>query len=125
MDLTKSIYEQIGGAEGIDQLVNSFYDHVEKDPILRPLFPADFDEVREKQKWFLTQFFGGPPLYTEKKGHPMLRARHLPFTIGQEQAEAWLRCMSKALDDQGISGKLREHMWSRLSMTAYHMINNG
>jgi hemoglobin len=77
----------------------------------------------EKQLLFLSQFFGGPPLYTEKRGHPRLRARHLPFPIYPHTAEAWLSCMASALDEVGIEEKIRAQMWDRFVMTAYHMIN--
>lgn len=118
-----SVYEQIGGEATIRKIVNAFYPRVQTHPELKHLFPEDLTETMEKQYLFLTQFFGGPPLYTEKRGHPRLRARHLPFPIYPQTAEAWLACMSLALDDAGIEGPIREEMWSRLLMTAYHMIN--
>lgn len=119
----QSLYEQIGGAQTIRALVEAFYPKVQAHPLLAPLFPEDIEPVMERQYWFLTQYLGGPPLYTEKRGHPMLRARHLPFPITPERAEAWLHCMAKAIDEVGIQGLAREQIWSRLVMTAHHMIN--
>lgn len=119
----KTPYELMGGAEAVRQLVDHFYDYVAKDPDLAPIFPDDFTEIRKKQYLFLTQFFGGPRLYTEAYGHPMMRKRHLPFPITPKRAEAWLACMSKAMDDVGLSGPLREFIFSRLSQVAYHMVN--
>lgn len=120
---TKTLYEQIGGAKTIRAIVETFYPKVQADPLLAPLFPEDLEPVMERQYLFLTQYLGGPPLYTEKRGHPMLRARHLPFPITEERAKAWLRCMSESLDEVGISGLAREQIWSRLVLTAHHMIN--
>lgn len=120
----QSIYEKIGGEATIRQLVEAFYPRVQAHPLLRPLFPADLTETMEKQYDFLSQFFGGPPLYTEKRGHPMLRARHLPFPIDQKTADAWLSCMAAALQEVGIDEKIQKEMWDRFVLTAYHMINS-
>lgn len=119
----QSLYEQIGGAPTIRALVEAFYPKVVANPLLAPIFPEDIDPVIERQYLFLTQYLGGPPLYTEQRGHPMLRARHLPFPITPERAEAWLSCMQEALDEVGIKGLPREQIWSRLVLTAHHMIN--
>ncbi|PTX60719.1 hemoglobin [Melghirimyces profundicolus] len=118
-----TIYERIGGDDAVTRIVEAFYPRVQKDPLLAPLFPEDIRPVMEKQRRFLTQFFGGPPLYSQQYGHPRLRARHLPFPITPRRAEAWLRCMAEALDEAGIEGDVREEMWSRLYFTAGHMVN--
>src|SRR5690606_21080282 len=123
MNQPKSLYERIGGAETIARLVAAFYPRVQAHPLLAPLFPEDITPVMEKQRLFLTQFLGGPPLYSEKHGHPRLRARHLPFPITPSRAQAWLSCMEEALDEVGITGPEREEMWGRLVITAHHMIN--
>ncbi len=88
-------YEAMGGADGIRKLVEAFYPKVQEHPLLAPLFPEDIAPVMEKQYMFLTQFFGGPPLFSEQYGHPMMRARHMAFPITPERAEAWLGCMKK------------------------------
>ncbi|RAL24322.1 globin [Thermoflavimicrobium daqui] len=123
MNSFTSIYESIGGATKVRQLVEAFYPRVQAHPLLKPIFPDDIQPVMEKQYLFLTQFFGGPPLYTEKYGHPMLRARHLPFPITPSRAQAWLECMHQALDEVEIVGEPREQIWSRLVMSAHHMVN--
>lgn len=120
---TQTLYQQIGGAETVRAIVETFYPKVQADPLLAPLFPEDILPVMERQYLFLTQYLGGPPIYSEKRGHPMLRARHLPFPITEERAAAWLRCMKEALDEVGIKGLAREQIWSRLVLTAHHMIN--
>lgn len=119
----QTLYEQIGGAKTIRAIVETFYPKVQAHPLLAPLFPEDIRPVMERQYWFLTQYLGGPPLYSERRGHPMLRARHLPFPITKERAEAWLSCMHETLDEVGIQGLVREQIWSRLVLTAHHMIN--
>lgn len=118
-----SPFEEIGGTEMIDQLVTAFYKRVAKHPDLAPIFPKDLTETARKQKQFLTQFLGGPPLYNEEHGHPMLRARHLKFPIGPIQAEAWLSCMSLAMDEVDMPEDWREGIFRRLTLTAHHMVN--
>lgn len=116
-------FDAFGGADMIDRLVEAFYKRVAKHPDLAPIFPDDFTEVARKQKQFLTQFFGGPPLYTQEHGHPMLRAKHLRFPIGPQQEKAWLSCMSQALIEAEMPENFREEIFRRLSLTAHHMVN--
>ncbi|MDX8045799.1 globin [Gracilibacillus sp. S3-1-1] len=118
-----SIYEAIGGQDKIDELVEAFYARVSKHPDLIPIFPDDFTEVARKQKQFLTQFFGGPPLYIEEHGHPMMRKRHLRFPITPTRRDAWLACMAGALEEAKIEEPIRSAMFDRLTLTANHMMN--
>jgi hemoglobin len=96
---------------------------VQNDPLLSPLFPADINPVKEKQYLFLSQFFGGPSLYSDEFGHPMMRARHLPFPITAQHGEAWLNCMGEALTDIGVEESLRTFVLQRLSGPANHFVN--
>jgi hemoglobin len=124
MNLHSNIpYEAIGGKKVLDSLVEAFYKKVDRHPLLSPIFPDDLTETIRKQKQFLTQFLGGPQLYSNEHGHPMLRARHMPFPITEEMAEAWLECMSEAMDEVELEGPVRDYMFERLTQTAYHMIN--
>lgn len=116
-------YDAIGGDEVITKLVETFYSKVEKHPDLIPIFPNDLTETARKQRQFLTQYLGGPPLYSEEHGHPMLRARHIPFAITPKRAEAWLSCMKQSMDDIDLKGPLRDEFYQRLVLTAQHMIN--
>lgn len=118
-----SLYEAIGGADAIARLVRAFYPKVQADPDIGPLFPADIDPVMEKQRLFLTQFFGGPPLYSDLYGHPMMRARHLPFPITPKRAGAWLSCMKRALAEIGVEPELAAVVLERLSGPAFHFVN--
>ncbi|WP_071459160.1 globin domain-containing protein [Bacillus massilinigeriensis] len=111
------------GEDQLHRLVDLFYGHVAQHPDLAPIFPDDLTETARKQKQFLTQYLGGPPLYTEEHGHPMLRARHLPFEITPKRAAAWLSCMEKAMDECGLHGNIRDYLFSRLVLTAQHMVN--
>lgn len=120
---TKTVFEMIGGAETVRSLIEAFYPKVEAHPDLKDLFPKDIRPVMEKQYLFLTQFFGGPPLYNQTHGHPMLRARHMPFEINERRARAWLQCMAEALNEIGLAPEMRDQIWQRLAQTAAHMIN--
>ena len=115
-------FEQIG-EDLLHRLVDTFYSLVAQHPDLAPIFPNQFLEIARKQKQFLTQYLGGPPLYTEEHGHPMMRARHLPFPVTPTRAEAWLSCMKQAMDRIGLEGPVREDFYARLYLTAQHMIN--
>ncbi|WP_209969471.1 globin domain-containing protein [Paenibacillus eucommiae] len=118
-----TLFEQMGGTPALHNLVELFYQHVLADPILKSLFPPDIKPVMIKQEQFLTQFFGGPPLYTNEYGHPRMRARHLSFPITRERADAWLACMHKALQETIQDVSLREEILERLSITAYFFVN--
>ncbi|MFZ0443559.1 MAG: globin [Bacillus sp. (in: firmicutes)] len=111
------------GEKTLHQLIDDFYQRVAIHPDLIPIFPEDLTETARKQKQFMTQFLGGPALYSEEHGHPMLRARHLEFEITETRAKAWLHCMIEAMDEIGITGAFRENFFSRLVLTAQHMIN--
>lgn len=123
MKQSESLYERLGGAETIQTLVQAFYPKVQNHPLLGPLFPEDIRPVMEKQEMFLTQFFGGPSLYSDSHGHPMMRARHMPFPITPERAEAWLSCMGEALEEIQVDAELREVVIQRLSGPAFHFVN--
>ncbi len=116
-------YEMLGGEETIQKLVNSFYPKVYANPILSPLFEGDMEEIKRKQKMFLTQFTGGPTLYSDEFGPPAMRARHMPFEITPTRATAWLACMREAMDDIGLEGPIREQFNDRLQQVAGIMIN--
>ncbi|WP_188993634.1 globin domain-containing protein [Paenibacillus nasutitermitis] len=124
MNNYSNIYDAVGGFEGVTRIVEAFYPRVLKHPMLAPLFPEDIQPVMEKQALFLSQFFGGPSLYSDQYGHPMMRARHMPFPITPERAEAWLSCMRGALEDNDLPAELREFVIQRLSGPAHHFVNS-
>ncbi len=111
------------GAENLKLLVDRFYDLVFSNEDISHLFKTDKEVIKEKQRLFLTQFLGGPALYSEKYGHPRLRARHMPHPISQEHAVAWLSCMSAALASLPIEENLKEELFKRFVPTAMFMVN--
>ncbi|SFF16936.1 hemoglobin [Paenibacillus algorifonticola] len=123
MNRNISLYETLGGDRSLRLIVEAFYPKVQAHPLLGPLFPEDINPVMEKQHMFLTQFFGGPTLFSDAFGHPMMRARHMPFEITPERAEAWLDCMNRALQEVGIEDELRQFVIERLSGPAHHFVN--
>lgn len=118
-----TLYEEMGGADAIARLVHEFYSRVHQDPVLSPIFPDDLLETQRKQFAFLTQFFGGPPLFAEMYGPPRLRARHLPFPITLSRARAWLALMDTAMDAARIDPNVKVKLMERLTRTAVHMVN--
>lgn len=118
-----SLFEAIGGFDQIDNLVTHFYKRVARHPLLTPIFPDDLTETARKQRLFLTQFFGGPKVYSEERGHPMMRRRHLPFPITPARRDAWLACMEEALHAAEIEEPYRTAIFEKLTLTANHMMN--
>ncbi|MCR9215938.1 MAG: group II truncated hemoglobin [bacterium] len=117
-------YDAIGGDSGVRGLVEAFYDRIrDESTLLRDMHPPDDRESREKLYEFLSGWLGGPQLYIEKRGHPRLRMRHMPFAVSQEAVDEWLRCMGLAMDDREISGGLRHFLEQRFSHTANFMRN--
>lgn len=117
-------YEQLGGAPILHRLVDRFYDRMRDDsPALRSMHPADDSNSRRNLFEFLSGWMGGPSLYVERKGQPMLRMRHLPFAIGDAEASEWMRCMRTAFAEVGVTEPLRSYLDTRLDQTAHHIRN--
>ena len=123
---TPTPYEQIGGGEALRRMVDRFYDLMDTVPEyygIRKLHPQDLAGSRDKLFMFLSGWLGGPGLYVERFGNPMLRARHLPFSIGVAERDAWLACMLQAMGDAGIEPALREALMKAFFGTADWMRN--
>lgn len=118
----QTVYEALGD-ELFRRLVEAFYRRVESDPVLRPIFPADLTEGREKQYLFLTQFFGGPARYTERYGEPRLRLRHLPFPIGRRERDVWIGHMLAAIDEVGVPEPYAAYLGKCFEQLSLAMIN--
>lgn len=119
-------YSALGGDAAVRRLVDAFYGLMDEVPEyhgIRKLHPRDLAGSREKLYLFLSGWLGGPPLYVEKYGHPMLRAQHLPFAISIAERDAWLTCMLQAMADSGVEPVLRETLLKSLSGTADWMRN--
>lgn len=118
----KTFYDRIG-QDTLYKMIDIFYSYVAADDRINHLFPGDFNETARKQKQFLTQFLGGPTLYSDEHGHPMMRARHLPFQIGEFEKNAWLENMTKAAFEVTMDEDVRNALLQRLTLTAEHMKN--
>jgi hemoglobin len=126
MEQEASLYETIGGAEKIRALVNEFYHQMDTLPEaqgIRAQHHGDMNLIKEKLCDFLSGWMGGPPLFVEKYGHPRLRARHLPFTIGTSERDQWMLCMDKALHNVGITEPSLTTIHKALYRLADHMRN--
>jgi hemoglobin len=119
----QTTYFELLGEENIRILVDRFYDLVFEHEQIAHLFKSDKEEIKEKQRLFLTQFLGGPSLYSEKHGHPQLRARHMPHVITEDDAVAWLSCMAKAIGTLPIDEALKDSLFKRFVPTAMFMVN--
>ena len=131
MQAPLTVFEMVGGQRFFDKLVDRFYDAVEGDPRLRPMYPRDMGPSRRRLAGFLVQYWGGPPHYSEERGHPRLRMRHMPFAIGQAERDAWMEHMTASLDTATIADgtgrplpdEIRAAMFDHFDNAATHLIN--
>ncbi|NBX35656.1 MAG: globin [Planctomycetes bacterium] len=112
------------GADAFWRIARAFYGRIERDALLRPIFPADLEEPIRNQAEFLIQYFGGPQAYSERKGHPRLRMRHAPYAIGLAERNAWVAAMEGALDDAAIPEPDRTLMQRYFAHTATFLMNS-
>jgi len=119
-------YALLGGDVAVRALVERFYDLMDLEPKyaeLRALHAADLAHAREKLYLFLSGWLGGPSLYIERHGQPMLRRRHLPFPIGIRERDQWMACMEQAMVEQGVDEALRQRLKQAFFQTADWMRN--
>ncbi len=119
-------YALLGGDAAVRALVERFYDLMDLEPAyaeLRALHAPDLAHAREKLYLFLSGWLGGPSLYIERYGHPMLRRRHLPFAIGLRERDQWLACIEQAMVEQGVADELRARLREAFFQTADWMRN--
>lgn len=117
---------QLGGEQAVRALVDRFYDLMDLEPgfaDLRRLHPASLDGSRDKLHWFLCGWLGGPSHYTERFGHPRLRARHMPYAIGLNERDQWLACMVQAMRERELPPALAEQLAQAFHGTADWMRN--
>ena len=125
-DVTTSMFERIGGRATIDRLVDRFYERMDTLPeakIIRAMHAADLGLIRDVLKRYLTEWTGGPKLYSVEKGHPRLRQRHIGFAIGDAERDAWLTCMRGALEETVVDTIVRQDLDRALSGLADWMRN--
>lgn len=120
------LYQRVGGETVVRALVDRFYDLMDTEAhfkTLRALHPRLLHSSREKLFLYLTGWLGGPQTYVERYGHPRLRARHMPFSIGDDERDQWMRCMTQALDEHVPDVELRAFLVANLQSLADHMRN--
>ncbi len=119
-----SLYDRLS-SQNLEILVHRFYNYVFASEIIAPLFTkSNREEVIRKQIMFLTQFLGGPGIYSLEFGHPKMRMRHLPHKITNEAKEEWLKCMRLAIESLEIDQNLKQELYSCFPAIANHMVNS-
>ncbi|MGH3930623.1 MAG: globin [Pseudonocardiaceae bacterium] len=125
MAAPENFYQAVGGEPTFHRIVARFYALVAQDEVLRPLYPEEELAVAEERlRMFLVQYWGGPHTYSDQRGHPRLRMRHVPFRIGPTERDAWLRCMRIAVDEAELGEAHRSVLWDYLQMAANSMQNS-
>jgi hemoglobin len=123
---TPSAFDVLGGADAINRIVDSFYQRIDSLPeaaTVRAMYPPDLTESRRVLKSYLTEWLGGPAAYSTERGHPRLRARHLPFSIGVPERDAWMLCMRGALEEVVSSDAIRQVLIEHIAGAADWMRN--
>ena len=124
----ESAYEWLGGEARVRALVDRFYDLMDLEPnyqALRAAHGPTLDTARDKLYWFLSGWLGGPNLYIEQFGHPRLRARHMPFSIGIQERDQWVACMAQAMNELKVDPDLANRLNQSFLQTADWMRNKG
>jgi hemoglobin len=123
----RSVFEAVGGEEFFTELCVRFYARVAADPLLRPLYPDDLTDSVRHMSMFLQQYWGGPGTYSEQRGHPRLRQRHMPFVITEAERDAWFGHMAAALDslvtERGIDPVHERGMLEHFANAADFLVN--
>jgi hemoglobin len=120
-----TLYDQVGGQPFFERLVEAFYVVVESDELLRPMYPDDLEAARRHLVIFLVQYWGGPTLYVQERGHPRLRMRHAAYRITKKARDAWLAAMNAAL--ASVRGELSDEQFAEMSSyfdMAAHQLRN-
>ena len=124
LNLAGNFYEHVGGKETFRKLVAKFYEGVSSDEILRPMYPEEeLGPAAERLQLFLEQYWGGPTAYTELRGHPRLRMRHMPFKVNPKAREHWLAHMRVAVDSLKLPPLQEAELWGYLDRAATAMLN--
>ena len=119
-----SFWEAVGGRATFERLVRAFYAGVADDELLRPMYPEDdLEGAIQRLTGFLEQYWGGPGTYSEQRGHPRLRMRHIPFPITPEARDHWLAHMRTAVDGLDLSPLHESMLWDYLERAAHAMVN--
>ncbi|MBB3039122.1 globin [Hoyosella altamirensis] len=124
----ETFFDAVGGAETFRRIVARFYEEVANDEIVRPLYPEeDLGPAERRFRMFLEQYWGGPRTYSDERGHPRLRMRHMPFQIGPLERDAWLRCMRIAIasiEPETLNDARRKELLDYMEMAANSLVNS-
>ena len=119
-----NLWKQIGGRPTFEKLVRAFYEGIKTDPVLLPMYPEqDLEGAIQRLTGFLEQYWGGPGTYSEERGHPRLRMRHLDFKVNPDARDRWLTHMRAAVDTLELSPLHDATLWSYLERAAHAMVN--
>jgi hemoglobin len=119
-----TFFDAVGGHPTFQRLIDAFYARVASDPVLRPIYPEDeLGPAAERLRMFLEQYWGGPHTYNEVRGHPRLRARHVPFRIDATARDAWLANMRLAMDEVGLAPAADKVLWDYMTVAADMLVN--
>ncbi len=121
--MDETLYDRVGGMPFFVTLVEHFYDGVETDEILRPMYPEDLEPGKVHLATFLAQYWGGPALYQEIRGHPRLRMRHAPYVITKRARDAWITHMKAAVGSMDMGDEDRADLVGYLDMAAHQLRN--
>ena len=120
----RTFYDAVGGEATFARLVHEFYTGILDDSVLGPLYAeSDPSAAEERLRMFLVQYWGGPRTYSEQRGHPRLRMRHVAFRVGRRERDAWLRRMRAAMDTISLPQEADEMLWNYLVMAADSLVN--
>lgn len=119
-----SFWAQVGGRPTFEKLVRAFYEGIRTDEVLLPMYPEeDLEGAIQRLTGFLEQYWGGPGTYSEERGHPRLRMRHLPFKVNPEARDRWLKHMRAAVDTLELAPLQEAMLWDYLERAAHAMVN--
>lgn len=119
-----SFWAQVGGRPTFERLVRKFYEGIRTDEVLLPMYPEnDLEGAIQRLTGFLEQYWGGPGTYSEQRGHPRLRMRHLPFKVNPDARDRWLEHMRVAVDSLELAPLHESMLWDYLERTAHAMVN--
>lgn len=122
----RTVYDVVGGMDFFVALADRFYERVKTDAVLLPLYPEpdDLPAASRRLALFLAQYWGGPHDYSEERGHPMLRARHMPYVVGELERDHWLVCMLNAVNELVVDDEIRARMTDYFVKAAEHLRND-
>lgn len=122
--MEQSLFDAVGGEEFFVKLVDGFYEGIESDEVLRPMYvDQDLTQARRHLTLFLQQYWGGPSTYQAERGHPRLRMRHMPFVIDGDARDRWIYHMHASLSKIEMDEALRNQLWTYLVSAAHSLVN--